>query len=133
MSRILIVDDEASVRLLYRHELGCEGYEVVDTGSEIEALKILGREKIDAVVLDLCLRETEGAALLDKILSRQRHVPIIINTAYDQFRDDFHLWGADAFVLKSADLSELKSALARVMLPMSETPKKNGVRAKTKH
>lgn len=126
MSRILIVDDEANVRLLYRHELGCEGYEVIDTESESEALDILGQEKIDAVVLDLCLKECEGAALLDKILSRQRHVPIIINTAYDQFRGDFHLWGADAFVLKSADLAELKNALARVMIAAPKTTLKNG-------
>ncbi|MGH7491906.1 MAG: response regulator [bacterium] len=133
MVRILIIDDETNLRLLYRHELGDEGYEVIDTASEMDALEILEHEKIDAVVLDLQLRETEGTVLLDKILARQRHMPIIINTAYDQFRDDFHLWGADAFVLKSADLSELKNALARVILPMSKMPKKNGVTAKTKH
>jgi DNA-binding NtrC family response regulator len=131
MSRILIVDDEASVRRLYRHELGGEGYEVIDTESEREALEILGQERVDAVVLDLRSGEAEGAALLDKILSRRRHVPIIINTAYDQFRSDFRFWGADAFVLKSADLSELKSALARVIPPPSKTPTKNGTTTKT--
>jgi DNA-binding NtrC family response regulator len=133
MPRILIIDDEANLRLLYRHELGDEGYEVIDTASEMDALEILGHEKIDAVVLDLRLKQTNGAVLLDKILSQQRYLPIIINTAYDEFRDDFHLWGADAFVLKSADLSELKSALARVILPVAKTSKKNGVTAKIKH
>ena len=70
--------------------------------------------------------------LLDKILSQQRNVPIIINTAYDEFRGDFHLWGADAFVLKSADLSELKNALDRVIRRKSNTASKNGATVKTR-
>ncbi len=133
MLRILIIDDETNVRLLYRQELGCEGYEVVDTESEMEALEILRHEKIDAVVLDLRLREADSAVLLDKILTQYRHLPIIVNTAYDELRDDFHLWGADAFVSKSADLSELKNALARVLSTAPHAPMKNGATAKLQH
>lgn len=115
MARILVVEDEASLRLLYRNELEIEGYEVSDVGTGADALKVLEYEKIDAVVLDLRLPDVYGLQLLNDMLSYRRNLPIIINTAYDQFREDFHCWGAEAFVVKSSDLSELKNALARVI------------------
>jgi DNA-binding NtrC family response regulator len=115
MARVLLVEDEANLRLLYRDELEIEGYEVSDVGTGADALKVLEYEKIDAVVLDLRLPDCYGLQLLDDMLSRQRDLPVVINTAYDQFRDDFHSWGAEAFVVKSSDLSELKEILARAV------------------
>jgi DNA-binding NtrC family response regulator len=115
MARVLLVEDEANLRLLYRDELEIEGYEVSDVGTGADALKVLEYEKIDAVVLDLRLPDCYGLQLLDDMLSRQRNLPVIINTAYDQFRYDFHSWGAEAFVVKSSDLSELKEILARAV------------------
>ncbi len=115
MTRVMLIEDEANLRRLYRLELGREGYDVIDADSEAEALRKLGREKIDAVVLDLRLWDHWGIDLLDEILARQRNVPIIVNTAYGQWRNDFHLWGADAFVTKSSDLTELKQALAQAL------------------
>jgi DNA-binding response OmpR family regulator len=114
MARILIIEDAVNLRLLYRLELESEGYEIVDVGSGTEALDTLAREKIDAIVLDLLLPDCFGLQLLDEILLQQRHLPLVINTAYGQFRDNFLTWGADAFVVKSSDLSELKSALKQV-------------------
>lgn len=115
MARILLVEDEANLRLLYRFELEEAGYSIVDAETGADALNVLAQEKIDAVVLDLKLPDVHGLQLLDEMLSRRRDLRIIINTAYDQFRDDFHSWGADAFVVKSSDLSELKNALARTI------------------
>ncbi len=68
-----------------------------DVGTGADALKILEYEKIDAVVLDLRLPDVYGLQLLNDMLSQRRNLPIIINTAYDQFREDFHSWGAEAF------------------------------------
>ena len=115
MSRILVVEDEANLRRLYRNELEVEGYEVSDVGTGAEALQVLEYEKIDAVVLDLRLPDVYGLDLLGDMLSQRRQLPVIINTAYDQFRHDFHSWGAEAFVTKSSDLSELKNKLARTL------------------
>ncbi len=117
MARILVVEDEANLRLLYRDELEIEGYEVSDVGTGADALKVLEYEKIDAVVLDLRLSDCYGLQLLEDMLSRQRDLPVIINTAYDQFSHDFHSWGAEAFVVKSSDLAELKNVLARTVPP----------------
>jgi DNA-binding NtrC family response regulator len=115
MARVLLVEDEANLRLLYRDELEMEGYEVSDVGTGADALKVLEYEKIDAVVLDLRLPDCYGLQLLADMLSRRRDLPVIINTAYDQFRHDFNCWSAEAFVVKSADLSELKEVLARTV------------------
>lgn len=115
MPRILVVEDEANLRLLYRNELEVEGYEVSDVGTGAEALQVLEYEKIDAVVLDLRLPDVYGLDLLGDMLSQRRQLPIIINTAYDQYRHDFHSWGAEAFVTKSSDLSELKNRLAQTL------------------
>jgi len=115
MTRVMLIEDETNLRRLYRQELGQEGYEIIDVDSEADALSKLGQENIDAVVLDLRLWNHWGIDLLDEILARRREVPIIINTAYDQWRNDFHLWGADAFVTKSSDLTELKQALAQAL------------------
>jgi hypothetical protein len=41
-------------------------------------------------------------------------LPLVINTAYGQYRDNFHTWGADAFVVKSSNLAELKSVLKKI-------------------
>jgi DNA-binding NtrC family response regulator len=119
MARVLLVEDEANLRLLYRNELEIAGYEVSDVGTGTDALKVLEYEKIDAVVLDLRLPDVYGLQLLDDMLSRWRHLPVIINTAYDQFRENFHSWGAEAFVVKSSDLSELKNVLSQVIPAMT--------------
>jgi CheY-like chemotaxis protein len=115
MKRILIIDDAANLRLLYQLELESEGYEIVVAGSGAEALEVLAQEKIDAVVMDLLLPDCFGLELLNEILAWQRQLPLIINTAYEQFRDNFQTWGADAFVVKSSDLAELKSVLAEAI------------------
>jgi DNA-binding NtrC family response regulator len=115
MPRILIVDDAANLRLLYRLELEAEGYEIIAVESGTKALEVLANEKIDAIVLDLLLPDCFGLELLGEILAWQRHVPLVINTAYEQFRDNFQTWGAEAFIVKSSDLSELKWVLKQII------------------
>ncbi|MCK6560881.1 response regulator [candidate division KSB1 bacterium] len=115
MACILVVDEAANMRLLYRTELEVEGHEIVAAASAEEALKVLARRPIDAIVADLVLPDCCGLHLLSEVLTRQRHLPFIINTAYGQFRDNFQTWGAEAFVIKSSDLSELKKVLRQVV------------------
>lgn len=126
MARVLIIDDEARLRLLYRLELKLDGYDVVEAGTGHEGLRLLEQEKIDAVVMDLRLPDMEWRQLMERMLTRQQHPPIIINTGYAHWRQDFHSWGAEAYIVKSSDLSDLKHALARFV---AHAPKlENGVR-----
>ncbi|MEE9171261.1 MAG: response regulator [bacterium] len=115
MKNVLVVEDEDSLRLLYKQELVEDGYNVIAVDSGEDALERLDKNKIDLVVLDIRLGGMSGLEALEGLLSKQRDLKVVINTAYANFKDDFSSWLADAYVIKSADLSELKSTIHRLI------------------
>ncbi|MCI0693910.1 response regulator [candidate division KSB1 bacterium] len=115
MKRILLIDDEAIHRLLYRQEFEAEGYEILEACCCETARAQLADGEIDLVILDILLPDGSCFELLEHIVLKRRAVPVIINTAYDTFRFDFKTWAADAFVVKSSDLTELKSKVKRLL------------------
>ena len=60
MMKILIVDDEPNIRLVYREALNDEGYEVLEAESGEETFRILSRESVDLIILDVKLRFESG-------------------------------------------------------------------------
>ena len=52
---------------------------------------------------------------MSRMLSYDQSIPVIINTGYSQFRDNFMTWAAEAYVVKSGDLGPLKRAIANVL------------------
>lgn len=126
MFRILVVDDEDSIRALYRTELEEEGYEVVSAPDGATALTVLkGKEPVHLVVLDIKLKGESGLQVLQEITRSHRQVPVILSTAYGSFKDDFSSWLADAYVVKSSNLMELKSEVAKVLNRRYGTQKPN--------
>lgn len=115
MSRVLVVDDDESLRLLYTSELTDEGYEVEAVSSGKEALDYLDRTKPDVVILDIKMEGMDGLAVLDEIMKRDKTIPVVLNTAYSNFKSDFSTWSADAYIVKSSDLSELKTTIKQVL------------------
>jgi len=115
MARLLVVDDEANIRLLYAQELSEEGYEVVTAGSAREAIEKLEESAFDLVVLDIKLRNESGIELLQQIVKERHTLPVILCTAFSCYKDDFSAWLADGYVVKSSDLQELKDEIARVL------------------
>lgn len=115
MKRVMIVEDEPKLRLLYQQEFEAEGYRVLEAASAEEALQRLAEEGADVVILDISLPEKSGLVLLREILERRHDLPVVINTAYDFYRSDFQSWGAEAFLVKSGDLTELKETVARLV------------------
>ncbi len=115
MKKILVVEDDESQRLLYHDELEESGYEVVLAANGKEALKQLDVAEPDLVVLDIVMPVMDGMETLGRIIRGHRDVPIILNTAYSSYKDDFMSWGAEAYVVKSADLEELKAKIREVM------------------
>jgi DNA-binding NtrC family response regulator len=113
MALVLLVEDEADLRRLYRVRLEQIGCDIVAVGTAAKALEALARQAIDVVVLDLGLPDCDGLQLLDEILLRQPYLPVIIHTGYELWSNDFRSWGAAAYVVKSPDLSTLKKALAQ--------------------
>lgn len=115
MKRVLFVDDDEAILELYRQVFGAEGYEVSTCLTMEQAREHLARFPVDAVVLDIRLAEGLGLALLREIKAKTPKLPVILATAYARYQDDFSSWLADAYVVKSADLAELRSALQRTL------------------
>ncbi|HEC83157.1 MAG TPA: response regulator [Firmicutes bacterium] len=115
MARILVVDDDTSLRLLYEKELAEEGHQVTTVGSGKDALRSLETSPPDLVVLDIKMDGMDGLTVLDEIMKRNSTIPVILNTAYSTFKADFTTWNADAYVVKSSDLTELKRTIDEVL------------------
>ena len=108
MPTVLVVDDDEHQRLLYQEELEFEGYEVILAASGQEAIDTIANQSVDCVVLDIAMPGMDGVETLGKILDINRQLPIILHTAYSSYKDDFMTWAAEAYVIKSSDLSSLK-------------------------
>lgn len=115
MAKLLVVDDESSIRLLYAQELAEEGHDVTTAASTAEAVGKLQMEDFDLVVLDIKLKNESGLDLLQKIVKERHELPIILCTAFSFYKDDFSAWLADGYVVKSSDLTELKEEIQRVL------------------
>jgi CheY-like chemotaxis protein len=111
MAKILIVEDNEAQRFLYHEELVEEGYEVVLAGNGKEALKCLEGSPFDLILLDIRMLIMNGTELQVKISSRYKEAPVIIHRAYPEYRNQSAASLADAFVLKSSDLSLLKKTV----------------------
>ncbi len=111
--KILIVDDDQSILRLYQEELEEEGYEIVTAASGTEGLAKFETEDFDLVTLDIHLPDIDGIKLLRQMKEKKPRLPIIMSTAYD-YRDDFSVWASEAYVVKSADLTEMKATIKRL-------------------
>ena len=122
MKKILVVEDDESQRLLYLDEKEEAGYEVMLATNGREALKQLDRGKPDLIILDIVMPVMDGMETLGRIIREHRDVPIILNAAYSSYKDDFMSWGADAYVVKSSDLGELKEKVREVLKGSGSQP-----------
>jgi len=110
-NRILIVDDEVNQGLMYEQELEDDGYDVDVANSGPEALELVNQNPYDLVVLDIGMPDMDGLETLGRMLSMNNKLPVILNTAYPSYKDNFMSWAADAYVIKSSDLTELKARI----------------------
>ncbi len=108
MSKILLVDDDFAIRLLYKEELKDEGYTVAATDDCKNLMEIISLFKPDIIIMDIMMGEFNGLDLLNKIRDVYYDMPIILCSSYLNFRYDLRSIAADYYVTKSVDLSELK-------------------------
>lgn len=112
--KILIVDDDQHIRRLYQEELQDEGYEVVVAATGAEALDLFEKENPDLVTLDILMPDIDGIKLLRQMKEKKPRIPIIMSTAYD-YRDDFAVWASEAYIVKSAELGDLKATIKKLL------------------
>jgi two-component system response regulator (stage 0 sporulation protein F) len=112
---IMVVDDEESVRFLYREELEDEGYRVITAEDGEEALRKVKTDRPDLITLDIRMPGMDGIEVLHRIREMDKDIPVIMSTAYGEYRHDFNIWASDAYVIKTANLDELKRNIRRLL------------------
>lgn len=112
---VLFVDDEEGLLDLYRHAFTREGFTAEVAATLNEARQRIAAGGIDVVVLDIRMTEGSGLTLLREIKSSDSRLPVVLSTAFARYQDDFASWLADAYVVKSSDLGELKLAIRRCL------------------
>jgi len=115
MITVLVVEDDKNQRLLYEQELKLEGYDVVTASDGKDALGKIQEQLPDLIIMDINMPKMDGIETMGKILGKNRDIPVIINTAYSNYKDNFMSWAADAYIVKSSDLSELKNTVKEVL------------------
>jgi DNA-binding response OmpR family regulator len=115
VARLLVIDDEANIRLLYAQELKEEGYEVVTAANVSEAVTLLDGQPFDLVILDIKLKNESGLDFLQQIVRERHNLPVILCSAFSCYKDDFSAWLADGYVVKSSNIDELKLEIDKVL------------------
>jgi len=115
MAKILVVDDEEHIRLLYSEELTEAGYEVITATDGYRLIERIDKEKPDLVILDIKMVGYHGLDLLQEIRNKFYNLPVVLCTAYDAFKEDIKSIAADSYVIKSFDLTELKKKIAMAL------------------
>jgi two-component system, response regulator, stage 0 sporulation protein F len=113
MKRILVADDEMSIRLLYSEELREEGYEVFTASNGREALEVVQKEPLDLIILDIKMPEMNGIEVLRRIKEQHPNLPVLLSSAYSEYKQDFGTWASEEYLVKSSDLEDLKSAVRK--------------------
>ncbi len=111
MKKMLIAEDDENLRLLYKRSFTDEGYKVVLARNGKEAVNKTRKEKPDLIIMDIRMPGLNGLEAMNEIKSHAKKIPVIINTAYPLYQDDFTAWPAAAYILKSSDLTPLKNAV----------------------
>ena len=111
MPKILVVDDDPSIRMRVSTTLELEGYEVVTAEDGFAGLRAIEAFKPDCVLLDVMMPGLDGHQVLKRIRSAEDSpaLPVVMLTAYSDDANAWQAWteGVDYFLAKPFDADEL--------------------------
>lgn len=115
--RILVVDDEYSIRLILQDALSLEGYDARTAANGREALSLLECWKPDAIVLDLIMPEMDGPAFREaqRELDGRADIPVIVLSGAHDIDSRARALEAAAVLLKPFNLDDLFAAVTKVL------------------
>jgi CheY-like chemotaxis protein len=113
MKKILLVDDEDNIRFVYSEELKEEGYEIISAANGIDALELFKQDRPDLVILDIQMPGLNGIEVLRRMKTLDASVPVILSSAYPEFKQDLGAWASEEYIVKSSDIQQLKDAVQR--------------------
>lgn len=115
MTKILILEEDEFLRLLYKTQLSDWGYDVYTARNGEEALELFDNASPDIVVMELRLSGMNGFKVMRAMLQLNSHVPLIINSSSpNYFKSNFVRWAAQDYIIKSSDLTELRQSIKRI-------------------
>jgi DNA-binding response OmpR family regulator len=116
-ARILIVDDEPNVRLVFRTALEASGYSITTAGDGDEALEWLEKESVELVLLDLQMPILSGMDVLERLRKEGHDVPVVIITAHGNVPNAVQAMklGAIDFLTKPISPEILRAVVAEVL------------------
>ncbi len=115
MSKLLVVDDDKHIRLLFSEELKEAGYDVITADSGYKLVETIEEEQPDLVILDTKVIDYNALDLFPDIRNHFHVRSVILSTAYDSLKEDMKSIAADFYVTKSCDLTELKNKIAMAL------------------
>ena len=115
MNKILIIDSDETIQMLYADELDEEGYNVFTIGDCTEVMAMIREKRPDLIVMETKLGKYNGLDLLQDIRNRNHELPVILCTAYPASKYDPKSEAADFHVVKSSSLKELKCRIRMVL------------------
>ncbi len=113
--RVLVVDDDLSIRETFEHHLARLGFDVRVAASAEEALPLLAEFEPALVVTDLRMPGMDGLALLEKIRSSSVDADVVLITAHDDMASAIAAMKAGAYdyLVKPLDLNRIETTLQR--------------------
>ena len=112
---VLVVEDDASLRLLCRLNLELEHYRVVEAGTLTRAAELLAEEPVDVVLLDLHVAGRHGTELVPVIKAERPRASICLLSGTSE-TDPPMQEGVDAFVRKPFDIEDLNETVRRLSM-----------------
>lgn len=117
MFRILVVEDNKSLRILMKARLEQAGYKVLQAQNGQEALAILEDQQVDLIISDIMMPLMDGFELIESLREANFDMPIIMVTAKEGFEDKekgFRL-GTDDYMVKPIDMNEMILRVAALL------------------
>lgn len=115
MKKLLLVDDEEAIQMVYREEFEGDGYEVVSAMNGQIGLEMFKQEAPDLVILDIQMPGMNGVEVLRQMKMYNPAIPVILSSAYQEFKRDLGTWASDDYVVKSGNIDELKQTVRKLL------------------
>ncbi|HEX9653298.1 MAG TPA: response regulator [bacterium] len=108
---VLIIDETAAWRERYCSELEAEGFHVLTAADSKEAIAYLENIKFDLIISELETPVGSGFENLNEYVKMRDDLKLVITSTHPELKNDFRTWIADAFIIKSDDLTDLKTTI----------------------
>ncbi len=117
MKKILVADDDESIRYLFKEFLQTKGFEVKEAENGFEALMVLSEENFDLMILDIKMPGKHGLEVLEKLREKHKELPVVVCTAYKNLKEDVEIIGGENtyFLPKPIDLETLEKFLYSIV------------------